>query len=118
MPNSITLSALIAYAHWADSVREYDDMFRDDTVLPDLRSTAQLRRNALRNQSRTMTPMFVDVVTELVGEVGLSVTAVRDAGSGYNPDTGLAELRAVALVSGYPYSIHIDHEGHVSLVEQ
>lgn len=118
MPNSITLSALITYAHWADSVREHDDMYRDDSVLPELRDRAKVRRNALLNQRRTMEPLFVDVVSALVGEIGLSVTAVRDSGSGYNPDSGLAELRAVALVSGYPYSIHINHEGKVSLVEQ
>lgn len=118
MLSTITLSALLAYAHWADSLREHDEMFRDDSVLPDLRSMAQARRNALRNQSRTMQPLFADIVAEIVGEIGLSVTAVRDNGSGYNPTTGLAELSAVALVSGYPYTIHINHEGHVSLSAQ
>ena len=118
MPHSITLSALIAYAHWADSLRDYEDMLRDDSVLPDIRNRSRLRRNTLLDHRRTMEPLFADIVAALVGEIGLSVTSIRDAGSGYNPDTGLAELRAVALVSGYPYSIHINHEGKVSLVEQ
>lgn len=115
MPNSILLSALLAYAHWADSVREHDDMFRDDSVLPDLRSMAQLRRNALLNHRRTMMPLFEDLISAFMAGEGLSASAIRDAGSGYDSDSGLAYLSAVAVVNGRSASIRVEHDGRVSV---
>lgn len=77
------LPSLRAYCHWAESVRVFDDMRRDDSVLPEIQEDSRISRNALLEIRRAMGSLFESVCADL-----FSFDTVHDTGSGVNPDSG------------------------------
>lgn len=117
MSNSTLLrSAIAAYCQWAESVHEFDDLYRDDCVLDDIRDSAHVSRNALLGIKPAMEGLFEDVCRAVLDENVSGYTSVYDAGSGLDRETGLPVIRGeFVLDNGYPYPFIIDHAGEFSI---